>query len=365
MSAFGKQHVVQFQIAIDDRVRVQIVQCQRDLTSVESGMLLGQSTLTLHVVHQITATYELDDKEQTTRRLEARVQADQERVVRGDLEDVLFGLHPVDVLVVAHQRLLDHLHRVDALGLLQLDHHHLRVRTATDHTQQIEVVDRVLRTVLGAHDLVVVAAVVVVEVAFLLARLAGVRVRTVLNQLAVQLVRLSAGALADRQRVRMTQAAELDELVAFLVHHQLTVHTSKRRNGKVRIKRPENGLNKLFEPANASPHSPEALATETENAILAVGAEGALIEALQLENVSVHFVQFLPSSSASTIDGLWGGWMVRGEEDGKVSERIQTKNSNNQEGEPLANTYCPLRGREGRAPMVCRRILSKEEQKAY
>lgn len=306
MSRFGEQHVVELQIAINDRVRVQIVQRQRDFAGIEARVFLRQSALSLHVVHQIAASHEFDDEEQATRRLEARVQADQERVVRSDLEDVLFGLHPVDVLVVAYQRLLDHLHRVDALGLLQFDHHHLGVRAASDHTQQIEVVDRVLRTVLGAHDLI---GVVVVKVALLFAQLLAVHVRTgtVLHQIAVQLVRVSAGTLTDRQRVRMTQAAELDELVTFFVHHQLAVHTSKRRNGKVNIKRPENELYELLELAYASSHSPEALPTETENSILAVRAEGALIEALKLENVTVHFVQFLPSSGASTIDGLCEG----------------------------------------------------------
>ena len=58
--------------------------------------------------------------------LEAAVQPDEEGVVGGGLEDVLLGLHPVDVLVVRHQLLLDHLHGVDALVLLQLHHQYLQ-----------------------------------------------------------------------------------------------------------------------------------------------------------------------------------------------------------------------------------------------
>ena len=53
------------------------------------------------------------------------MESDEEGVVGGGLEDVLLGLHPVDVLVVRHQLLLDHLHRVDPLVLLQLHHQHL------------------------------------------------------------------------------------------------------------------------------------------------------------------------------------------------------------------------------------------------
>lgn len=51
-------------------------------------------------------------------------------------------------------------------------------------------------------------------------------------------------------------------------------------------------------------NSPKTLSAQTEYSILTVRTEGALIEALELENVTVHFVQFLPSSGASTIDGF-------------------------------------------------------------
>ena len=58
--------------------------------------------------------------------LEAAVQPNEEGVVRGGLEDVLFRLYPIDILVVRHQLLLDHLHCVDAPVLLQLHHQHLQ-----------------------------------------------------------------------------------------------------------------------------------------------------------------------------------------------------------------------------------------------
>ena len=71
-----------------------------------------------HIVFDIYGMTAVND-------LEAAVQPDEEGVVGGGLEDVLLGLHPVDVLVVRHQLLLDHLHRVDPLVLLQLHHQHL------------------------------------------------------------------------------------------------------------------------------------------------------------------------------------------------------------------------------------------------
>ena len=53
--------------------------------------------------------------------LEAGVQSHQEGVVGGLLKDVLLCLNPVNVLFVHHKVFLDHLHRIDAVGLLQLD----------------------------------------------------------------------------------------------------------------------------------------------------------------------------------------------------------------------------------------------------
>ena len=53
--------------------------------------------------------------------LEAGVQSHQEGVVGGLLKHMLLRLNPVNVLFVHHKVFLDHLHRIDAVGLLQLD----------------------------------------------------------------------------------------------------------------------------------------------------------------------------------------------------------------------------------------------------
>ena len=93
-----EEDVVQLQIAVDDALLVEEVERQRDLGRVEAGVLLGQAPLALHVEHQVAAAHELDDEEEARRRLEARVQPHQKRVVRRRLEDVLLRLHPVNVL---------------------------------------------------------------------------------------------------------------------------------------------------------------------------------------------------------------------------------------------------------------------------
>ena len=61
-------------------------------------MLLWKSSLTLHVEHEVSAADELDDEEEARGRLEAGVEAHQERVVRRSLEHVFLGLNPVNIL---------------------------------------------------------------------------------------------------------------------------------------------------------------------------------------------------------------------------------------------------------------------------
>ena len=77
---------------------MQKVEGKADLGGVESGVLLRQAALPLHVEHEVTAPDELDDEEEPRRRLEAAVQAHEERVVRRRLEHVLLRLDPVDIL---------------------------------------------------------------------------------------------------------------------------------------------------------------------------------------------------------------------------------------------------------------------------
>ena len=74
------------------------VECKADFSGVETRTVFLQSSLTLHVEHEVPSSHEFDDEEEAGRSLEARVKTHEERMVRGGLEDVLLGLHPVYVL---------------------------------------------------------------------------------------------------------------------------------------------------------------------------------------------------------------------------------------------------------------------------
>ena len=73
--------------------------------------------------------------------LEAGVKTNEEGMISSSLEDVFLCLHPVDVLVIRHQLLLDHLHGVDPPCRLELDHEDLGVGAAADHLDHVEVAE--------------------------------------------------------------------------------------------------------------------------------------------------------------------------------------------------------------------------------
>ena len=61
-------------------------------------MFFRQSSLSLHMEHQVSATYEFNDEEQPGRSLEAGMKTDQKGMVGGRFEYVFFRLHPINVL---------------------------------------------------------------------------------------------------------------------------------------------------------------------------------------------------------------------------------------------------------------------------
>lgn len=76
------------------------VQGQTNLSGIESGVFFWQPSLSLHMEHQISSSNELDDKEQSWGRLEARMESNQEGMIGGRFEHVFFRLNPIDVLQI-------------------------------------------------------------------------------------------------------------------------------------------------------------------------------------------------------------------------------------------------------------------------
>ena len=60
MTLTVEQHVVQFQVPIDDASVVEKIESRRDFGSVEARMFFRQAALSLHVEHQIAAVHKLN-----------------------------------------------------------------------------------------------------------------------------------------------------------------------------------------------------------------------------------------------------------------------------------------------------------------
>ena len=77
---------------------MQEVEGQADFRRVEPSVLLRQPPLSLHMKHEVAAAHELDDEKEPRGRLEAGMEAHQERMVGGRLKNVLFRLNPINIL---------------------------------------------------------------------------------------------------------------------------------------------------------------------------------------------------------------------------------------------------------------------------
>ena len=77
---------------------MQEVKSQADFRRVESGVLFGQSSLSLHMEHKIATTHKFDDEKKARGRLETGMEADQKRMVGGCFKNMFLSLYPVDVL---------------------------------------------------------------------------------------------------------------------------------------------------------------------------------------------------------------------------------------------------------------------------
>ena len=77
---------------------MQEVESQADFRRVESGVLFRQSSLSLHMEHKIATTHKFDDEKKPRGSLEAGMEADQKRMVRGRFENVFLRLNPINIL---------------------------------------------------------------------------------------------------------------------------------------------------------------------------------------------------------------------------------------------------------------------------
>ena len=141
MSVQRQKDVVQFQVAVNDSVLVEILQGQAYFGGVELGSLQAELS-PLDVQHEIATRDVFHDKVDASLGLETGVEIQEKRMslLVGDEKYALLRLGRLHFIILNDELFLQHLDGVQLLGRLRLGEHHLAKVAFTKHSQEVEVV---------------------------------------------------------------------------------------------------------------------------------------------------------------------------------------------------------------------------------
>lgn len=74
------------------------IESYTDLRGIELSVFFMESSLALHMKHQVSSTDEFNYKKETTWSLEAGMKSDEEGMVRRSFKHMLFCLYPINIL---------------------------------------------------------------------------------------------------------------------------------------------------------------------------------------------------------------------------------------------------------------------------
>jgi len=114
-----EQHIVQFEIAVNDALLVQKIQSGPDLGGVETGARFGKSARFLNVKHQIAPVQVLHHEKEMRLGLEGAEQMAEIRMPRRQGENFPLDQRALDVVVLQNDVLLQALYRVNAFRAAQ------------------------------------------------------------------------------------------------------------------------------------------------------------------------------------------------------------------------------------------------------
>jgi hypothetical protein len=143
MAVAVEQQIFRLQVAVDDVVRVQVVQRERDLGGVELCDGVGEALGLAQQTKQLPALDKVHDHVQVLGVLEGAPQRDQERVL-DLLQHAPLVVGVLDLLHLDHLRLLQHLDGVEARIVLGLDEVHAPEAAGAERALDGEVGQRVL-----------------------------------------------------------------------------------------------------------------------------------------------------------------------------------------------------------------------------
>ena len=133
-----EQDVLGLEVAVDDVVAVELLQREHDLGAVQPHAPLVEGALAPQVEEELAARLQRHHEVQLLAALERVVHRDDERVAHA-LQHVALGERVLHLVAHHDVRLLHHLHRVQVARRLLAHLHHLAVRAAPDHAQQLKV----------------------------------------------------------------------------------------------------------------------------------------------------------------------------------------------------------------------------------
>lgn len=119
MAVKVEQHVVQFEIAVNDALLVQKIQSGPDLGGVKPRAHFGKSTGLLDVKHQIASVQVLHHEEEVRLGLKGAEQVAEVRVPRRQSENLPLDQRAFDIVVLENHVLLQTFHRVNAFRAAQ------------------------------------------------------------------------------------------------------------------------------------------------------------------------------------------------------------------------------------------------------
>ena len=141
MSIKSEENIVKLQIAIDDTVFVEILQCQAHLRGVKLCSLRAKLS-PLDMKHKVASADVLHNKINPGLGLEASVQIEEERMALfvGDKEHPLFGTSAFDFVILDDELLLEHFDGVQFLRCLRFSEHHFTEIALSEYGEEIEMI---------------------------------------------------------------------------------------------------------------------------------------------------------------------------------------------------------------------------------
>ena len=127
-------------LPVDNIILVQMLKGENNLGRVEPSSILGESSLLLQVMEELSSALVVHDEIEVSLGLEGEFETEEEWAVGGLLQDFTLADSVSDLLLGDNLPLGEDLHGVDPVGILLADLEDAAERALADHSKEVEVV---------------------------------------------------------------------------------------------------------------------------------------------------------------------------------------------------------------------------------